>query len=35
MRVKAVFKTKKQRVASVLDIKYFKPIGIKRSARSG
>ncbi len=30
MRVKAVFKTKKQRVASILDIKYFKPTGIKR-----
>ncbi len=26
MRVKAVFKPKKQRVASILDIKYFKPI---------
>jgi len=30
MRDKAVFKTKKQRVASILDIKYFKPTGIKR-----
>ena len=26
MRVKAVFKPKKQRVASILDIKYFKPL---------
>jgi len=26
MRVKAVFKPKKQRVASILDIKYFKPV---------
>ena len=26
MRVKAVFKPKKQRMASILDIKYFKPI---------
>jgi len=29
MRVKAVFKTKKQRVASILDIKYFKPLRTK------
>ena len=29
MRVKAIFKPKKERVASVLDIKYFKPIGAK------
>ncbi|NQT74692.1 MAG: Zn-ribbon domain-containing OB-fold protein [Chloroflexi bacterium] len=28
MRVKAVFKTKKKRVASILDIKYFKPLKI-------
>jgi uncharacterized OB-fold protein len=34
MRVKAVFKTKKQRVASVLDIKYFKPIGRKQTTGS-
>jgi uncharacterized OB-fold protein len=31
MKVKAVFKVKKERVASILDIKYFKPIGIKRA----
>ena len=31
MRVKAIFKTKKERVASVLDIKYFKPLGVKES----
>ena len=29
MRVKAVFKPKKQRVASILDIKYFKPLRAK------
>ncbi|MBA7665273.1 hypothetical protein ES703_73343 [subsurface metagenome] len=27
MKVKAVFKVKKERVASILDIKYFKPLG--------
>lgn len=27
MKVKAVFKAKKERVASILDIKYFKPLG--------
>ena len=27
MKVKAVFKVKKERVASILDIKYFKPVG--------
>ena len=27
MKVKAVFKVKKERVASMLDIKYFKPVG--------
>ena len=31
MRVKAVFKTKKQRAASILDIKYFKPVETKRA----
>lgn len=29
MRVKAVFKQKKQRTASILDIKYFKPLNQK------
>ena len=27
MKVRAVFKVKKERVASILDIKYFKPLG--------
>lgn len=27
MKVKAVFKVKEERVASILDIKYFKPLG--------
>ena len=27
MKVKAVFKVEKERVASILDIKYFKPLG--------
>jgi len=35
MRVKAVFKNKKERVASVLDIKYFKPISTKSRRRDG
>jgi uncharacterized OB-fold protein len=31
MKVKAVFKVKKDRVASILDIKYFKPLGRSKS----